>query len=330
MKKSSTLKFLIISTSVSFLVIIFALIFFWQPKPELELTVSVFDGQFCALIFYAEHLNLFNEERLKVDYSYFDAGINSVDDLLAGNADLATAAEFVAVNYIWLNPELRILSTIATGDVNSIIYKKDVDLASPDKKRIGITLESQADFFFQRFLVYNDLSQESFEVIDTNPSDMLEELKQEQLDGVVVWEPFVNKIIMALKEEVTHESVQAGQDLYFLLFSKESIVEKKAEQIKRFLNALVKAQRYKEKNGDDFRAYLTEHFKMTDDQLERTIENVDFSVSLSQGLLQAMEAEARWCIKSGTCKDISLPNYLDYLVSKYLLEINPDKVFLYQ
>ena len=330
MKKSSTLRVFLIVTSVCFILIIFALIFFWQPKTELELQVSVFDGQFCALIFYAEHLGLFEEERLKVDYSYFDAGINTVEVLLEGNADLATAAEFVAVNYIYDNPELRILSTIATGDVNRVIYNKDVDLSSTDKKRIGLKVESQADFFFQRFLVYNDLSRESFEVVDTAPSDMLEKLTNDYLEGVVVWDPFAFEIEKALKDKVNYESVQTGQELYFLLFSTEKTINRKEEEIERFLRALIKAEQHKENKQTDFRVFLKERFKMTEKELESTIESVYFSVSLSQSLLNAMEAEAQWCKMCGAFKNGSLPNYLNYLEPKYLLKINEDKVFLYQ
>ena len=330
MKKKPGITICLIIAAVSCLLIVFALIFFRSPKTELELDVSVFDGQFCALIFYAEHLHLFEEERLKINYTYFDSGVSAVENLVADQADLATGAEFVAVNYIQKNPELRILSTIATGDVSDIIYKKDVDLYSSNKKRIGIKLLSQADFFFQRFLVYNDLSPESFEIIDTNPSDMLEKLKNDELDGVVVWDPIAYEIKTTLKEEVKDESVQAGQELYFLLLSNASVIEEKEEAIQRFLQVIVKAEELSEKKPDDFRSFLKERLRLTDEELEDTVDDVLFSVSLSQALLEAMEAEARWSIMKGTFTGQTLPNYLDFIKPNYLLEIEPDRVFLYR
>jgi len=171
---------------------------------------------------------------------------------------------------------------------------------------------------------------ESFEVIDTAPSDMLKKLTNNELEGVVVWDPFAFKIENALKDEVNHESVQTGQDLYFLLLSTEETITRKEEEIERFLKALIKAQQHKEKNQDDYSGFLKERFQMSEEERESTNENVYFSVSLSQALLHAMEAEARWCIMCGNFKDSSLPNYLDYLEPKYLLKIDRDKVFLYK
>jgi len=313
-------------------IIFFAFGLFKNPKQQFHLKLSVFDGQFSALIFYAEQLDFFKDEGLKVDYTLFDAGVSSVKDLMEGNADLATGAEFVAVSYIEKSPDLRILYTISSGYVNSIIYDQSIDLSSAENKRIGLKVNSQADFFFQRFLIYNDLPADGFEIIDINPAEMLDKMITHEVDGVVVWDPFAFEIKNKLRGQYVSQSVQAHQDLYFLLFTKDQVlkVKDKKESIEAFTRALLKAETYSKKNSEDFKKFLEQRFEMPQEELNNTIENVDFSVSLPQVLLEAMEAEASWSIMSGNFESDTILNYLNYIEVDLLLSIDPKSVFLYR
>ena len=51
-----------------------------------------------------------------------------------------------------------------------------------------------------------------------------------------------------------------------------------------------------------------------------------FSLSLDQSLLAAMEDEARWMIKSGLTAEKRVPNFLDYIYEGGLKAIKPEAV----
>ena len=322
---------------ILFIIIAICLITLWivlkpfkQPETPFELNVSAFDGPYSALIFYSDYLGLFKDENLHISYSLFDSGVKCVENLINGKVDLATGAEFVGVSFFDRDNNLRILSSITEGDVIQIIYQDDVLLNSPEIKKIGLKRNSQADFFFQRYLVYNDLPSDRFEIIETEPVDMKEKLTNRELDGVVVWEPFVYNILNTSETALKSESVQANQNFYFLLFSKNNIIQEKGEAIKRFISALIRAQRHKEKNEEDFREFLQERFNYSEEEFENTVKKVSFSVSLTQGLINAMEAEARWNIMTGAFEEPSFPNYLRAIDESFLLTVAPEQVYLYQ
>lgn len=329
MKKSTILFILFIIITISLIILWIALKPFKQTETPFELRVSAFDGPYSALIFYTDYLDLFKDENLHISYSLFDSGVRCVENLINEEVDLATGAEFVGVSFFERDNNLRILSSIAEGDVIQIIYQDDVLLNSPQIKKIGLKKNSQADFFFQRYLVYNDLPRDGFDIIETEPVDMREKLSNKELDGIVVWEPFVYDILNTSETALKSESVQANQNFYFLLFSNNNIIQEKGEAIKLFISALIRAQRHKEKNEEEFREFLQERFNYSKEELENTVKKVSFSVALTQGLINAIEAEAQWNIMTGAFEEPSLPNYLRAIDETFLLTVAPEQVYLY-
>ena len=51
-----------------------------------------------------------------------------------------------------------------------------------------------------------------------------------------------------------------------------------------------------------------------------------FSLSLDQSLIAAMEDEARWMIKNNLTTEKQVPNFLDYIYEDGLKAINPEAV----
>lgn len=67
--------------------------------------------------------------------------------LLAGKADIATSAEAVLVSHSFQNKNLRILSTIAIGNTNGVVARKDRGIKTAKDlkgKRVGVTGKSAA------------------------------------------------------------------------------------------------------------------------------------------------------------------------------------------
>jgi NitT/TauT family transport system substrate-binding protein len=63
-----------------------------------------------------------------------------------------------------------------------------------------------------------------------------------------------------------------------------------------------------------------------DAYLEMIWQRYQFSLSLDQSLILAMEDEARWMIKNKLTKETNVPNFLDYIYEDGLKAVKPETV----
>jgi NitT/TauT family transport system substrate-binding protein len=63
-----------------------------------------------------------------------------------------------------------------------------------------------------------------------------------------------------------------------------------------------------------------------DAYLEIIWQRYQFSLSLDQSFITAMEDEARWMIKNNLTKEKNVPNFLDYIHEDALKAVKPEAV----
>lgn len=281
-----------------------------------------------ALLYVAEAQGFFGENGLEVTLKEdYDSGATAAAAMLSGEADVASAAEFVIVTQGLTNTDLVSFATIARYENTFIIWPSDsgaTTIRDLKGKRIGVTLGTISEFYLGRSLNLNGMDIADVILVDTKAADAEKALADGLVDAVVTWEPWATQIGQHLGEEVITTGVQSGQYAYWNLVATNDWMKSHTASAKRLLASLAQAEEYVGQNEDDAKALVGEHMHFTDSQMDTFWPRYQFVLSLDQSLVAAMEDEARWMVANGLAPENATPSWLDYISEDGLLELRPN------
>jgi len=313
--------------AITFAVIILVVlgaILYWamlpSPEPSFEeiekVTIATYLGEFSALVFIAENQGYFTDNGLDVTITEFETGLGPVQAVLAGDADFATASEFVLVSNSFNNEDLKTVSLINTASAIELIARKDRGINNPADlrgKKIAIPRKTAAEFFLGNFLIFNDMSIRDVEVIDMGPSDIIEAMSDGTIDATMIWQPNVYQITNRLGDSAITLPATTGQEFLFLMIGDGKKIDTNPLIVRRLLNALLEAEAFISNNPVETQNIISEKTNLEIGYLKSVWQGNDFALSMPQRLLVAMEDEARWVIKNDLVEEKEIPNYLDFL-----------------
>ena len=305
-----------------------------QQKPEEytgpveKVTIGVGVAPLSLLIWVAENEGYFADNGLDVEMKEYLSGKAAVADLIDGKVDMATITEFGFMSKSFDEKDIRILSSITAATINSLIARKDKgieEISDLKGKRIAVTSGTEAEFFLGTFLIFNDISINDVAIVYLEPRDIVQSVSDGEVDAAMTWEPYVYKTKTNLGENAIVWPGQSGQDSYWLFVSKEDFITRNPEMVKRSLKALLQAEEFVKRNKDASKGILVSHdldAQFVDDIWQK----LDYTISLSQALLIAMEDGAKWAIKNNLTDKTEVPNYLDYIYMDALEEVKPEAI----
>ena len=301
-----------------------------NSEPAEKLTVGAFKGVFSSLVWIAESQDYFSDNGLEVTIQdEYETGIAPMRDALDGKVDIATGAEFVLVSVSFDTSNLKALTTIDLADAIELVARKDHGIARPSDlrgKRIAVPKETQAEFFLGRFLTFNNLSLDDVEIVDMSPTELVDAIVAGTIDAAMIWEPNVFTISTRVGNNLVTFPGQSGRDFYFLMVTTDEVVTARPEAIERFLKALVAAEKFVINSPEKAKDIITEWLEVEEDYVASVWPKNDFTTSLPQSLIVAMDDEARWRIANGLTFKIVVPNYLDYIYLDGLETLKPKAV----
>jgi len=305
-----------------------------QQKPEEytgpveKVTIGVGVAPLSLLIWVAENEGYFADNGLDLEMKEYPSGKAALADLIDGKVDMATITEFGFMSKSFDEKDIRILSSITAATINSLIARKDKgieEISDLKGKRIAVTSGTEAEFFLGTFLIFNDISINDVAIVSLEPRDIVQSVSDGEVDAAMTWEPYVYKTKTNLGENAIVWPGQSGQNSYWLVVSKEDFITRNPEMVKRFLKALLQAEEFVKRNEDESKGILVSHgldAQFVDDIWQK----LDYTISLSQALLIAMEDGAKWAIRNNLTDKTEVPNYLDYIYLDALEEVKPEAV----
>jgi NitT/TauT family transport system substrate-binding protein len=300
-----------------------------QPETSDSITLAVYAGDTTSLVWIAAKQGLFADNGLDVTLREYEAGKLAADALLAGDVEIATAAEFVFVSQSFDHEDLRILGSIATAEINQVIARSDRGISEPSDlrgKRIGVTRQSAGEFFLGRFLLSHDLPLEDVEIVDLTPSAIVSAISAGEIDAALTWEPNIYEIRHLLGEDSVSWPGQSDQHLYFVLIARDAWLSGHPEAAERFLRAIAQAEEYLERHVPVVQQAIAERFDYSQEYMAYIWPRHLFALTLPQALLLAMEDEARWRIENRLTDKTVVPNYLEHVHRDTLRAVRPESV----
>ncbi|HAT30732.1 MAG TPA: nitrate ABC transporter substrate-binding protein [Janthinobacterium sp.] len=259
----------------------------------------------------ARRQGYFSDEGIQAQIQSHSSGKAAMDAVLQGKADMGTVAD-IPVMFAGLNKDpVAVIATIFdTEKDHGIVGRRDrgVDGAASLKgKRIGVTLNTSGHFMLDAFLNRQRLAPSEVSMRNYLPEELPDALARGEVDAIATWEPF---LAASLRQQGGNGVAFYGQDVYESIYNVAAMrayIAAHPETIRKILRALRRGAQYCAAAPV---ALPTYHFR----------------VVLDQGLILALEDEARWAIKNRMSERADMPNYLDYMYLDGLETVRPSAV----
>jgi NitT/TauT family transport system substrate-binding protein len=296
------------------------------PKPLEKVNVASLSGEYYCLIWVADRMGYFRDNGLQVEIKIHESGPACLDELEAGRADIATAAEFPLVARSFSNSDLRVVAVIDRPTTMELVARRDAGIASPADlrgKRIGTVRYTAPDFALVNFLLYNGLSAEPVDIRYMSPAQVVDNITSGDLDAALMYEPSLYAIKSKLGANAITWPANLGRASFISLISTDSIIKARPAMVQSLLNSLLQAEMFVKSHPGDAAAILQEEMKVDRSYIDYTWPKHKFELSIDQGIIVAMEEEARWMIKSQQVQAANAPNYLDFIYLGAMQAVKP-------
>lgn len=328
MKKALALSLTVVTTLVSAFV---ALSCSPEPVPvETEkLTLAAVPTELNALVYVAEDQGFFTRNGLELTLKDYDSGATAAAGMLNGEAEIALAAEFPIVRQVLSKKDIINFGTVAKYENTYVIWRADSGIQTIQDlkgKRVGVTLTTISEFYLGRALQLRGVDMKQVTLVDTKAADAEKAIVNREVDAVVTWEPWVNQINERLGAEVITRTTQGAQYAYWNLVTTGGWADGHAETMERLLKALAQAEGYVASHQDEAKAIVRKRMSFGEAYMETIWPRYQFSLSLNQSLITAMEDEARWMIGNGMTTEKYVPDFLDYVREGHLKALKPAAV----
>jgi NitT/TauT family transport system substrate-binding protein len=301
-----------------------------DPGKLETLTVAMVPTELSALFYVAKAQKSFAANGLQVTLKEdYDSGASAAAGMLNGEADIALAAEFPIVRQVFNKKDITSLGAIAKYENTYIIWRTDSGIKTIQDlkgKKVGVTLKTISEFYLGRTLDLNGMNIQQVTLIDTRAPDSQKAIAGREVDAVATWEPWVAQINQRMRKEVITMPLQSGQYAYWNLVSTSGWMNNHPNVIKRLIKSLVQAESYLASHQSEAKAIVRKQMNFDDAYLEIIWQRYQFSLSLDQSLITAMEDEARWMIKNKLTSEETVPNFLNNIHEDALKAVKPEAV----
>jgi len=296
-----------------------------------SITVAYSPFESTALFWVAYDQNFFSRNGLNVTPRRYDTGVGSLDGLVNGEADIVVGtSEFPLVGRAFQKANIRTIGSIAKSEFIYLIGRKDrgIEKVSDLKgKKIGTTFGTIAHFYLGRFLELNGINIQDITLIEVKtPEEWVNAVVNGDIDAVVTAQPYASAAKDRLGANAVVWSAQSSQPLQAQLISTDEWITKHPDLVNRFLKSLALAEEFVIRNPAEAKAIVQKRLNLDAAYIETVWSQNQFSLSLDQSLLAAMEDEARWMIKNNLTSETKVPDFLDYIYVDGLEAVKPHAV----
>ena len=266
-------------------------------------------------------------DAVPLKYAY---GKVALDAVLEGKADFATVAETPVMFAIMKGEKISIIATIQTSNRNNVIIaRKDRGINTPQDlkgRRIAVTSGTLLDFFLDSFLATIGITRKNVEAVNMKPEAMVDAVVKGEVDAISAW----SYIVIEAQQRLGDSGITfLNEDLYtqtFNVVATQEFIRRNPEKVDRLLRALFKAEEFVELNPFKAQSLVADFCKIDRSVVARMWAAEDFSVSLDQSLVLALEDESQWAIKNRFSDRMKVPNYLDHIYIDGLKSVKPEAV----
>jgi NitT/TauT family transport system substrate-binding protein len=329
---SRTWKIIAIGIVLILLIVILFMFVGNPPRsaaPEETLTIASGSPEFSALTLVAKEKGYFSKHGLNVTIRDYPTGALAINELLSGRADIAYAAEFVGVSTSFRAPAFKIIGSTAKSDVIALVIRNDREIMRPSDlkgKTVAVPKGTAAEFYLGRYLTLNGMDIRDITVKNLGPADLVNSVVSGDSDAAIIWEPYVYQIEQQLGQNGTTWPAQGGQRFFWVTYTTDGMIRDRPGVTRDYLRALDDAESFLYSHEPEAKEIVRKRVNMSDDYIDVLWEKNQYVLSLDQGLVLAMEDEARWMKEENMTGGNNPPSYLDMISQGPMREVKPSAV----
>jgi ABC-type nitrate/sulfonate/bicarbonate transport system substrate-binding protein len=300
----------------------------YSGKPE-SVTLGGLTTDADIMFFIAEDQHYFSENGINFTFKTYDTGVQTIADLLNNKLDIAGSTEYPLITNALAKENISIITNIDKSFVLDLIGLTDKgikNVADIKGKRIGLPLGTINQFYLGRFLELNGMDIQDVSLVNQSPGQAVDALTNGSVGAVVTREPYETQIRKQYPNGIVSWSVQSSQAVYSVLICRNDWIKQNPDLVKRFMNSLAQAERYIAQHPTEAKAILQKRYQYSNDYITKIWPNNQFSLSLDQSLIVALEDEARWMIKNNLTVEKQVPFFNEYIYTDALKAVKPEAV----
>lgn len=300
-------------------------------KPVDSIAVSYSPYEASALLWIAVDQHFFEENGLNLTLRRYDSGAASLDGVINGEANISVgASEFPLVRKAFQNARVEAVGNIDKGDFIYIVARKDRGIGNVSDlkgKRVGTAIGTAAEFHLGRFLALHGMTMQDITLVDIKtPEEWVNAVANGSIDAISIAQPYANAARDRLGDNAVFWPAQSSQPVFSLVISTDDWIVEHPELVARFLKSLAEAEEYISTHPTESKAIVQKKLNLSADYMDTVWQQNQFTLSLDQSLVTAMEDEGRWMIKNNLTNEKTIPDFRDYIYTKGLEEIKPESV----
>jgi NitT/TauT family transport system substrate-binding protein len=300
----------------------------YSGPPE-SITLGYTPSEASGLLYIAEDQGFFTVNGVKIIQKNCSTGTEAIEALLKGEVEIAGMNEVPFISKVFEKRKVSIYASVDRLQYAYLIGRKDRGVkgaADLRGKKIGLPRRTMAEFYLGRFLELNGLSLKDVTLVNTVPSASVDAITSGSLDCIVIWNPFARQIIKQMADNATVLRVQSNQPAYAVAVARNDWLTAHEEVIKRSLKAIAQAELYVISHPSEAKAIVRKRMNYDAAFMETVWSENQFSLSLDQSLIAAMEDEARWMIANNLTTEKQVPDFGDYIYENCLKAVKPEAV----
>jgi NitT/TauT family transport system substrate-binding protein len=249
--------------------------------------------------------------------------------MLKDEIDVSFAAEYVLVGKAFNKDEIKAIASINEADFAYIIGRKDRGIQSISDlkgKKIGVARGTVLEFYLGRFLQLHGLSPEDVIMVDVALSKSADSIVSGESDALISFKPYTDLAQHELGDDVVVWPAQNSQALYALIICRDQWINQDPGRVERLLKALSAAEDFITQHPQEAKDITKRQLGFSDTYMDTVWPKQQYSLSLDQSLVTAMEDEARWMISNNLTAETQVPDFLRYIYVDGLNEVKPAAV----
>ena len=296
---------------------------------SIDVAYSPFEST--ALFLVAQERGFFSQNALNVTVHNYSTGALALEAVLNGEADVAIGTtEFPLAIRALDQKEIQTMACISESNFMYLVGRFDRGIGKPSDlngKIIGTTLGTISHYYLGRFLVLNDLNLEDVTVVDLKtPMEWVDAVVNGSVDAVATAQPYASSAKEGLGLNAVVWSLHSNQPLYAQAIASREWISANPELCVRFLRALLKAEEFVTNDPAEAKMIVKQRLNFSDAYMETVWRQNQFSLSLDQSVILAMESEARWLISNDLSNETVIPDFRDFVYIKGLVSVKPQSV----
>ena len=294
------------------------------------IAIRTTDQGLAGLIFIAQDGGIFSRNGLNTSIFYCDTGLACVQGMAEGEAEIAASSEYPVVGMVLKQENISVICSIDKYLGQYIVGRKDHGIDRvPDLrgKKIGVARGTITEFYLGRFLYLNNISLNDVTLVNVQPSQFADSIGSGSVDAILVPQDYLNPVEERLGgSNAVVWQAQSNQNAFGVLTCRNDWISSHSGTINRLLTSLVEAENYALSHPIESKAILQRRLNYTEEYMATIWPLHQYSLTLDQSMITAMEDEGRWMIDNNLTDERQLPNFLDSVHEDGLKAVKPEAV----